>query len=67
MSTEHRDVIVTDGGGGLGTGMIVGILVSILVLAVVIWGFGFGGFNGASGRSNTDNKAPVQIQVPLPS
>jgi hypothetical protein len=44
--------------------MILGIIVAILVIAIVVWGFGFGGFNG--GRTTTNgggNNPPVQVPV----
>ncbi len=40
------------------------MVTAILVIAIVVWGFGFGGFNGGGGRSTTNsggNNPPVQV------
>jgi hypothetical protein len=41
MTHEHHDTVVTDGGGGTGAGMIVGIVVAVLIVLALIWYFGF--------------------------
>jgi hypothetical protein len=61
---EHRDVIVENRGGGLGT--ILGVIV-ILALLVGIWYFAFGPgqgtFQGATEGGGTD----INVDVNLPS
>jgi hypothetical protein len=62
------DVVVTGGGGsdsGVGTGMILGILIVIVAIGFAIWYFGLGG-NGASHDTNI-NVQPPQINVQNPS
>jgi hypothetical protein len=59
MSTEHKEIVVSNrGGGGSGVGLIVGILIVLLIIGI-LWWFGFG--PGHVAQPGTD------INVNLPS
>ena len=66
MATDHHSVVVTDRGGGLGTGMILGIIIAVLVIMALIWYVGFGpGLGGAPSQPGT-NQQQEQPQQPAP-
>lgn len=66
MSDEHHDVIVErDSGGGLGSGMIIGLIIAALIVAIGVWYFGFG---PGAGQRGTDINVDVNLpSVPAPS
>lgn len=56
-----KEIIVADGGGGAGIGMMVGILLAVIVLVGAL--YFSGAFNRMLGR---DTKIDVNIQTPAP-
>ena len=56
MTHEHHDTVVTDGGGGTGAGMIIGIVVAVLIVLALIWYFGF--------AQNPGNDQTININPP---
>jgi hypothetical protein len=67
MATDHHSVVVTDRGGGLGTGMILGIIVAAIVVLALVWFLFFGpGLGGAPSNPGTNQQQQEQPQQPAP-
>jgi hypothetical protein len=58
VTEEHREVVVTNrGGGGSAVGLIVGILIVLLIVGLVWW-FGFGPGHVAQPGTNINVNLP---------
>ncbi len=58
MDTEHKEIVVSNrGGGGPATGIIVGILIVLLIVGL-LWWFGFGPGHVAQPGTNINVNLP---------
>jgi hypothetical protein len=56
-----RDVIVTDGGGGSGAGVILGVVLGVIILLAVLF------FTGTLGRMFGSKHTTIDVNVSQPS
>lgn len=56
---SQTNVTVPSGDSGMGTGMIVGLLVAVIIIGFLIWWFLLGG-GGGGGGTPADSTAPLQ-------
>jgi FlaG/FlaF family flagellin (archaellin) len=58
---EHDDVIVEQGGTGVGT--ILGVILAIVVVLAIVWFFFLGGMGTPNSNPSTD-QTQIEIQPP---
>ena len=60
MADREKEVIVTDGGGGSGAGMLIGVVLVLAVLAILFFVFK----DRIFGSGTTDINADVKVEAP---